>query len=94
MFGPFKKKMTRLEGLIDVLESEMQTSGPEDPQYNTYMEKLERLYKLKATSPKARISRDQALLVAGNLAGILIIVAYEQKHVFGSKGQSFLLKTK
>jgi hypothetical protein len=33
-------------------------------------------------------------IVVGNILGILVIVAYEQKHVMVSKGLGFVIKAK
>lgn len=95
MFGLFNKKETRLEGAIDdVLKEMAYENSPSTERYAQLLETLEKLHALKTKESRPRVSADQALLVGGNLLGILIIVAYEQKHVFGSKGQSFLLKPK
>jgi len=40
------------------------------------------------------ISRDTIALIAGNLMGILLIVAYEQKHVITSKGFGQVIRPK
>lgn len=63
-------------------------------EYSDTLSHLERLYSIKAENRKNRITPDAMLLVAGNLLGILVIVAYEQKHVLGSKALSFLMKAK
>lgn len=72
---------------------EMQEFGPQSPEYPILLGHLERLVELKKTK-KQPINLDNALVVAGNLLGILVIVAYEQKHVFASKAQGFILKPK
>lgn len=74
----------------DVLKR-MEPYGPEDPEYEKQLTALERLTKLKRNvRPKLGISPDTAAVVAGNLLGILIIVAYEQKHSMTSKGMSYI----
>ena len=56
------------------------------------MTQLERLTEIKANRRKSAVSRDTIVLVAGNLVGILLIMAYEQKHVMTSKSFSQLIK--
>lgn len=90
----FKGRQSKLDEPIDRLLADIDLNGPDSPEYPQMIEQLERLIKLKALEPKARINPDTLLIVAGNLLGILIIVAYEQKHVVVSKGLNFVLKTK
>ena len=63
-------------------------------EYSKTLSHLERLYMIKAENRKNRVTPDAILIVAGNLLGILVIVAYEQKHVLGSKALSFVTKAK
>ena len=94
MFGLFKKDESKLDDLIDTVLDEMATYGPDAPEYPALLDHLERLTKLKAGNSRGRVSPDQMALVAGNLLGILIIVAYEQKHVMTSTAKGFILKSK
>jgi hypothetical protein len=71
--------------------TEMNTTGPGKPEFATQLNYLERLHKLKTEQrQKSKVSPDTIVMVLGNLAGILIIVAYENKHVLTSKGMSFI----
>jgi len=73
--------------------TEMLTYGPDSPEYPDMLDRLERVTKVrKTTSPMKGVSPDTVAIVAGNLLGILTIVAYEQKHVMVSTAQKFLLK--
>lgn len=65
-------------------EMHLQRIGSEE--YLALMTSLERLHELKMRERREPISRDTIALIAGNLMGILMIVAYEQKHVITSKG--------
>jgi hypothetical protein len=94
MLERFKRKPTDLDKLIERVEAEMMTFGPDSEDYEKHLAYLERLRKLKAGNSKKPISSDTIALVLGNLAGILIIVMYEQKHVMTSKGLGFIPKTK
>jgi hypothetical protein len=60
--------------------------------YQKDLAALERLHKLRMEIKPERVSRNTLAMVAGNLLGVLIIVAYEQKHVITSKGLAQLIK--
>lgn len=83
-----------LESQIDAVLEEMQEEGVDSDKYPKLMTYLERLHKLKAGERRTPVSRDTIAIVAGNLLGILVIVAYEQKHVMTSKGFTQLIRTK
>ncbi len=85
---------TDLDLEIDRVLKIMSTTLPENPEYSTLLEKLERLNKMRSKNRPRRISRDAVVTTLGNLAGILVIVAYEQKHVMTSKGLTFVPKVK
>lgn len=61
-------------------------------EYSDTLSHLERLYSMKIENRKNRITPDTMVIVGGNLLGILVIVAYEQKNIIGSKALSFLQK--
>ena len=93
MFGLFaKSEPSKLEAPIDRVLQEMQENGPDTEEYPAMLSYLERLTKLKNEPRSERVSRDTLAVVVGNLAGILIIVMYEQKHVMVSKALSFIKK--
>lgn len=83
-----------LNDLIDEVLTQMNTLGPDADEYPKLMAYLERLHELKAKSQRDRVSSDTLALIAGNLAGILLIVAYEQKHVMTSKGFTQIIRPK
>jgi hypothetical protein len=89
-----REKTSVLDEPIAKVLTGMNTYGPEDPEYKTMMEHLERLMKLKADEQKSGVSPDTLAIVLGNLLGILIIVAYEQKHVMVSRGLGFVIKAR
>lgn len=95
MFGLFVRKEAHiLDAPIVKVLTELETYGPETPEYKIAIKHLDRLMKLKAKDSPKRISPDTMAIVVGNLFGILIVVAYEQKHVLVSKGLNFILKPK
>lgn len=81
-----------LDPLIDALQDEMHSTDLLSDEYQTLLSRLERLYKIKASERQDPVSRDAVITVAGNLLGILTIVAYEQKHLMNQKGFSQILK--
>lgn len=91
----FKSEVpTMVDGLIDELLDEMHKAGVYSDDYPKMMTALERLYGIKAKQRRNPVSPDTLALVAGNLLGILVIVAYEQKHVVTSKGFNQIIRPK
>lgn len=89
------KKPSILDEPIAKVLTEMNTYGPSDPEWNSLVDHLDRLNRMKQQEGSInRVTPDTMAIVAGNLAGILIIVAYEQRHVMVSKGLGFILKTR
>lgn len=82
---------TALQKLIDKVELEMHHTDVNSEEFAKLATQLERLYDIK-TKGRDFISRDTLAVIAGNLAGILLIVAYEQKHVMNSKGLPQLIR--
>jgi hypothetical protein len=84
----------KLNFAINRVLDDMDTYGPDAPEYPALLASLERLTELRTTSRSARVSPDTMAIVAGNLLGILVIVAYEHTHVVVSKSLPLLLKTR
>jgi len=87
-------RLKPLDKLIGVVEAEMLTRTPESKEYKTLLKNLERLRALKDENRPERLNRNTVLLVIGNLAGILVIVVYEQYHPFISKAARETIKPK
>lgn len=83
-----------IDAQITKILSRMDEVEVDSEEYPKLMDRLERLNKIKAEERPGRVSRDTVVMVAGNLLGILVIVAYEQKHVFTSKGLTQLIRLK
>lgn len=80
---------------IATVLTEMNTYGPDSEEFPALLSYLERLTRLKSEQrSNISVSPDTIAVVAGNLLGILLIVAYEQNHVMVSKAASFALKPK
>lgn len=95
MLSRFRKEVTSIyDEPIDKVLLEMQENGVETEEYATALRHLETLTKLRDDEKPKRVSADTVWVVAGNILGILAIVAYEQKHVMTTKATGFILKPK
>ena len=74
-----------LEKLITSVMHDMAMIGPTHEEYNDLLARLERLEKLRTEEKPERVSRDTLAMIGANILGILIVVAYEQKHVLTTK---------
>lgn len=93
MFRRFRKEKTHpLDAPIAVVLGTMDNSDVLSEEYSTLIRHLERFHDIKEKEQPDPVSRDTIALVAGNLLGILLIVAYEQKHVMTSKGFSQIIR--
>jgi hypothetical protein len=89
-----KPKTTVLDETIDAALAELKELKTTDPAYQTTLDRVKELYKLKEQITPKRVSPDTALTVAGNLAGIVLILNFERAHVVTSKALAFVLKTR
>lgn len=95
MFGqPNREESEKLNKVVDKLLNTLMTYNPEDKEFIDAMNHLDRITQMRAKDRPSPVSRDTMAIVIGNLLGILVIVAYEQKHVMTSKGLGQLLKPK
>lgn len=89
-----REKTTPIDEQIDAVLEEMHAVGVTAEEYSKLMSYLERLNEIKVKERQDPVSRDTLALIGGNLLGILLIVAYEQKHVMTSKGFSQIIRPK
>lgn len=94
MFKFTRKDEPDLNPAITTLLNEMEAYDADSEEYQKRLAVVERLMSMKVTTHRQLVSLDTALTVAGNLLGILVIVAYEQRHVMTSKGLGFVMKAK
>ena len=85
---------TPVDILIDSVLDEMNTKGPNSEDYPKLLTNLKGLYEIRAQERRKSISPDTYAIVGGNLIGILMIIAYEQKHVMTSKALSHIIRPK
>lgn len=88
------KKPSILQEPIDALLEELRQHDPETKEYNTALGQLERLMKLEGDKKSKRVSPDTLAIGAFGIAQVLIVVMYEQRHVFSQKVLGFILKPK
>jgi hypothetical protein len=89
----FKRKQEP-ELLMDPIQRvliEMEAHEPDGEEYHRCLDRLERLVRLKKEE-KSQIDPNTLLTVGGNVLIALGIVAYEQKHVWGSKAAGMFLR--
>jgi hypothetical protein len=90
-----KHEDLKLINAINDCLNELDTFGPDDPRYIKTLASLQKLMELQnAKRRKYNIDMNTVLLVAGNLAGIMIIVYSERASAFTSKAQGFILKSR
>ena len=88
-------KPTQLEELIDKHTAELLNNDYDDEELARRVDQLSKLCKMQETrSPAWRVSPDTLALIAANLLGIVIVVAYEHAHVVTSKAFSSVIKPK
>lgn len=86
-----KKEKSQIDVQIEAVLTSMTVYTPDSPEYKKLLKHLAQLQKLNANERvKKAVSPDTKWLVLGNLAGILIIVLYESKHVFTSKAGGYI----
>ncbi len=92
---PFRKdKNVLLEGQIERILQTMDAMPIDSQEYSKMMIHLSKLTELKTKQRRSPVSLDTMVIVAGNLLGIVVIVAYEQKHVMTSKAITQLIQLK
>jgi hypothetical protein len=92
MFTRKRPEPSKLDEVIDELLNEMLATDIDSDEYSKLLEKVTKLYKLKEPYIPKALSRDTLLLVAGNLAGIILILSYERVNILTSKAAGFVMK--
>jgi ABC-type hemin transport system substrate-binding protein len=87
-------KPDALQTAIDETLAQLKGLEATSNEYIEIMEQVTALYKLQEKNSPKRVSPDTVLVVVGNLAGIALILGYEQAHVVTSKALAFVIKSK
>lgn len=97
MSTPTPDDKPTLDEAIELLLLEMKSHEASTQEYSNCVDQLAKLYDIKKSLEKDNkkiVSYDQLLAVAGNLAGILLILNFERAGIVTSKALSFVMKTK
>src|SRR5580765_4716117 len=86
-----EKKISVIDPVIEALISEMAGYDAGDEAYTTAAVSRNTLIETKAVEPKPdRVSLDTIVVVAANLVGIAMILAFEKNGIITSKSMSLL----
>jgi hypothetical protein len=86
-----QEKTSVIDPVIETLISEMAGYDASDEAYTTAALNLKTLIEAKAVEPKPdRVSLDTVTVVAANLIGIVMILAFEKNGIITSKSMSLL----
>lgn len=78
---------------IDSVLTDLTTFTSESDDYAAAIDKLERLYAIRAAYERpSRVEADTLVKAAAHIAGIVVIVGYEQRAVVTTKATMFLSK--
>lgn len=83
----------KLEAVIVCILDAMIEYGPESPEYPALLDHLQKLTALRQPTVAQPLNWNSMALVAGNIFGILVIVAYEHTHAMTSKALGFVQKS-
>jgi hypothetical protein len=89
-----KGRPSELDEPIDKLLKEIDRIGPADSEYPKKVEELEKLWKLRAGEPRAKLNWNTLIGIGGQVLIVVIMVGYEQKHVIATKALNLLPKFK
>lgn len=94
MFG-MKPNQTKVkfDKVMNKILDEMLEHAPDEPGYSQLVEHLDKVHSVQEDK-KQRVTPDQIVQSAAMLLCVLLIAAYEQKHVWTSKGLAIATKTK
>lgn len=88
--------VSTLDKAIESILLEMENHTPFSEEYAKMVDQLEQLMKIKSTQKtwKEQISPDAMIAVAGNLAGIGMILNYERVGVVASKALGLIIRSR
>lgn len=88
------KKQTTLDFEIDRAVADLCTTEFASEEYDTKLERVTKLYKLKENTKPSPVSQDTLVLAGTNLLGLLLIISTEREHVITTKALGMLQRTK
>lgn len=87
-----KQETDSLTRAIEKLFDELDEFSGTDDEYKVLSDRMTELYAIRERIPTDRVSKETLALIAGNLAGIMIIVLFERNNVITTKAKDFVLK--
>lgn len=84
---------TALDTAIDEALAQLTHHAADSEEYAAITNQVVRLMKLKEKPSHSRVDRNTMAMIAGNLAGIGMILSYERTHVITSKALGFVLRS-
>lgn len=94
MFTKPQKERSKLDEIIDEVETYTLSLEPSDEDYEKMTDYLSKLYKIREQERSEKISANTKAIIIANLAGIVLILGFEKAHVVTSKALSFIMKLK
>jgi len=85
---------TVLDVAIETALEKLNHLTPGTKEYTVHLDQIGKLMLFKEKTTPKRVSPDTVAIVAGNLAGILMIVSYERVHIVTSKALGFVIKSR
>lgn len=94
MFG-IKPNQTKVkfDAVKNQILDEMLEHNPDDPEYATLVDHLDKVNSM-SHEKRPRVDPNQIIQTVGVFLTVGLIAAYEQKHVWTSKGLAIATKTK
>lgn len=88
-----KKESVMLDKLEQAILERMQEVNPLTDEYAKLCDRLQYVTDLKKKNKKS-VSPDTIALISANLAGIILVLVWEEKHVIASRAFSMISKLK
>ena len=86
MFGKKQEPDPKLEEVSNNLLVELKEYSADSDEYAKILSHYVKVEEIRNPKRDRQFSWDTVIISAANILGIVVIVAYEQKHVFTSKG--------
>ena len=88
----FKRKKKAIDCEIERVLAQLSGMQADSEQYRAAVMNLKVLYNARSCKTDSSVGADTVVMAVTNLAGILLVLNYEQVHVVSSKAIGFILK--
>lgn len=92
MFISRERPETELETALTRALNELRNHDVNSEEYATILTRVSELHKMKEAEKPDSVSKDTQALIAANLTGIAMMIAFERNNVITSKALSFIQK--